>query len=571
MGLAISFHELNKILEEVQLQSRRIRHELRDASTALMAIHDSDILFGLVKDGMNQVILNQHIPILQGLYEAYRMLEQDLRKMINQARAHLNEVSENGIIMESSIDNISGGGFGFRGLSQYAQQQAEFEQEFRSIYRSIEDYIPMSMPSNETYEEQVEGLSLTLREVNARLHDFRFDTGLFRDFISQINTEINQLESTVDLPFSDDGRMAISGKLEFASAMQVLNVAATQAKWEKVNILLEDWYGKDPAEIFANLKRPLSEYEAWAWKIFSGGTEDFTPAERMAIGREQRNNGIFMIAAGAVLIVLTGGKAAPLIALTWGASKTVVIAGTVAGYTLGGASIAFGTAETLEGLDNKRLAQQGDIFTPSSNFLRDSVFNGNQELYEVFRNDVSAATMIANLTLISIPRMPHQGAERPQFNKNADPLRDALGPGRLSHPELWNKTINEVKARGVEVKFRKGGMAYSPSPSPGKPGQLIIDPNASIGALLHEYQHFLDDVALDFPGMIALFKTDTRIKLEFNAYMREIHFAENNGLRDTANKLFQNYIIERNELINHIWEKNGLLEHMQETISPFLE
>ena len=569
MGLAISFHELNEILEEVQLQSRRIRHELRDASTALMAIHGSDILSGRVKEAMNLVILNQHIPILQGLYEAYRMLEQELRRMIDQARAHLNEVSENGIIMESSIDNISGGGFGFQGLSQYARAQAEFEQEFRDIYRSIEDYIPMSMPSNETYEEQVEDLSLTLREVNARLHDFRFDTGLFRDFISQINTEINHLEATVDLPFSDDGRMAISGRLEFASAMEVLNVAATQAKWERVNILLKDWYGQDPAEIFANLKRPLSEYEAWAWKIFSGGSDDFTPAERMAIGRDQRNNGIFMIAAGAVLIVLTGGKAAPLIALTWGASKTVVIVGTVAGYTLGGASIAFGTAEALEGHDNMRLAQQGDIFTPSSNFLRDTVFNGNQELYEVFRNDVSAATMIANLTLISIPRMPHQGSARPQFNKNSDPLRDALGPGRESHPELWSKTLNDMKARGVEVKFRKGALAYSSALTPGKPGQLIIDPNASIGALLHEYQHFLDDAALNFPGMSVLFQTQNKIRMELNGYMREIHFAESLGLKDTANQLTQNYIIERNNAMRYLWERNGLWDYITEITSPF--
>ena len=47
-----------------------------------------------------------------------------------------------------------------------------------------------------------------------------------------------------------------------------------------------------------SMRRPLSEYEAWAWKIFSGDTDWLTPAERMAIGREQRNNGFWMIAGG---------------------------------------------------------------------------------------------------------------------------------------------------------------------------------------------------------------------------------------------------------------------------------
>jgi len=76
-----------------------------------------------------------------------------------------------------------------------------------------------------------------------------------------------------------------------------------------------------------------------------------------------------------------------------------------------------------------RLAEQGDIFSPTSNFLRDTLFNGNQELYDAFRNDVSAATMIANLTLISIPSV-NQGSSQVQNNTA---LKNELANNGIRH------------------------------------------------------------------------------------------------------------------------------------------
>ncbi|WP_342544040.1 hypothetical protein [Lysinibacillus sp. FSL W7-1291] len=93
-------------------------------------------------------------------------------------------------------------------------------------------------------------------------------------------------------------------------------------------------------------------------------------------------------------------------------------------------------------------------------------------------------------------------------------------------------------------------MAYSPSS--GKPGQLVIDENSSIGALIHEYTHYLDDKKQGFPGMSYHFQTKNRVKMELNAYMREVEFAEKIGRRDIANMLFENYIQERSLLTNHL-------------------
>ncbi|MGY5486907.1 hypothetical protein [Paenibacillus sp. ALE2] len=48
------------------------------------------------------------------------------------------------------------------------------------------------------------------------------------------------------------------------------------------------------------------------------------------------------------------------------------------------------------------------------------------------------------------------------------------------------------------------------------------------------------------------FQTINRVKMELNAYMREIKVAEDLGRNDIANMLFENYIQERKLLTSHL-------------------
>ena len=59
----------------------------------------------------------------------------------------------------------------------------------------------------------------------------------------------------------------------------------------------------------------------------------------------------------------------------------------------------------------------------------------------------------------------------------------------------------------------------------GRPGKLIIDPEASIGALRHEYRHMLDDFELQHPGMRIIADGDKFWELEFRGYMEELNLA----------------------------------------------
>lgn len=134
-------------------------------------------------------------------------------------------------------------------------------------------------------------------------------------------------------------------------------------------------------------------------------------------------------------------------------------------------------------------------------------------------------------TTATTPGRPHDG----QFHhSDRDPLRQH-GSAQQTHPQEWTDALAYARERGVEVIERPGTMAYGPSPSPGQPGQLIIDPDASVGALRHEMQHLLDDEAAGWPGMRAMFEDPERaFQMEVRAYQREIEYAESIGDFESA-------------------------------------
>ncbi|MFG2169484.1 WXG100 family type VII secretion target [Micromonospora chersina] len=125
------------------------------------------------------------------------------------------------------------------------------------------------------------------------------------------------------------------------------------------------------------------------------------------------------------------------------------------------------------------------------------------------------------------------------LHADADPL-GKWGPARLTHPAEWDAAIQEARDLGVEITFRPGALAYGPSPGPGSPGHLIIDPDASYGALLHEMQHLRDDHAAGWAGMRGWFEDPVvRYENEVRAYQREIDYATSISDHESVERLNQ--------------------------------
>ncbi len=96
----------------------------------------------------------------------------------------------------------------------------------------------------------------------------------------------------------------------------------------------------------------------------------------------------------------------------------------------------------------------------------------------------------------------------------------------------------DLEASGVEVVRRPGMLAYSPAR--GNPGRMILNTETSIGALRHEYQHFLDHREAGFPGFRPYYEKPAEFaRLEVRGYLREIQTARESGHTDLVPALIQ--------------------------------
>lgn len=133
------------------------------------------------------------------------------------------------------------------------------------------------------------------------------------------------------------------------------------------------------------------------------------------------------------------------------------------------------------------------------------------------------------------------------FRPDTDLLRRRLGPARLSHPEVYNAIIEELERTGVEIDFRKGQCAYSPAK--GQPGRIILDPDASLGALRHEFRHFLDVRDDGYPGLAYYYvHVDLFVRLEKRAYREEIVIARELGDRRLVRRILIQMVQRIDEL-----------------------
>lgn len=118
-----------------------------------------------------------------------------------------------------------------------------------------------------------------------------------------------------------------------------------------------------------------------------------------------------------------------------------------------------------------------------------------------------------------------------------DPMRDVLGSAEKSHPERLKEITEELRSKNVEIARRKGAMGYQPSPVPGKPGRIVMEPDASISAWEHEFKHCKDDEELGWAGLRVFSDTEKAVKFEADAYAVEVELAKQLGYNDIAEKL----------------------------------
>lgn len=142
--------------------------------------------------------------------------------------------------------------------------------------------------------------------------------------------------------------------------------------------------------------------------------------------------------------------------------------------------------------------------------------------------------------------------EKDMFHTKDDPIREILGSAEQSHPEKVKEMMEYLKSVHVDVIIRdeNESMGYQPGLSAGKPGQIVLNKQASISAWMHEVQHVKDDEEAGWSGMRVLYDNDERYRREKKAYDIEINFAKQLNLDDVVKQLLVLLDDERKRIYN---------------------
>jgi hypothetical protein len=139
-------------------------------------------------------------------------------------------------------------------------------------------------------------------------------------------------------------------------------------------------------------------------------------------------------------------------------------------------------------------------------------------------------------------------APRGPFRSDSDVLRGILGPARTSHPEEYASTLQRLRDAGVDIDPRPGNMSYSPRA--GGPGRLVLDPDASIGALRHEVRHFDDIAEGGYRSLGDYFQDlDEFWRIEYRGYFEEWDIARRLGDESAVARILEQMRARRHELL----------------------
>lgn len=128
------------------------------------------------------------------------------------------------------------------------------------------------------------------------------------------------------------------------------------------------------------------------------------------------------------------------------------------------------------------------------------------------------------------------------FWTRADPALDYFGPAEDDDPDLLAQIKEDLEASGVEIKVNSRGdrekIAYGPSSTAGKPGNMDVTEGMSLSAWLHEYEHFRQDRDLGFPPSVYYYADNAlRVSMEEGAYGVEIDRAATHGYNELVEQL----------------------------------
>ncbi len=227
------------------------------------------------------------------------------------------------------------------------------------------------------------------------------DTNGVLELHEQLDMELLQLISDIETQESNTVKA-----LENSTELLIKNLQTCIAKigtnWTDINHYESNSFYTDPdAYTLAGLSQMFYQQHQDYQEVYDQIWENEQGLKDAAEARETQGiwksiGGGVLVVTGVLCIVATGGAATPVV---------------VAGWGIGGGTIAFGVADSVEGAQDIYYGSMGDIDSTSINQLKDVIFQGNEDAYYMAENifafaasafiPISQASVAGNLTFRS--------------------------------------------------------------------------------------------------------------------------------------------------------------------------
>ena len=223
-----------------------------------------------------------------------------------------------------------------------------------SSVSSVSDLIYLKNPSIFNLKDTMDGLKRELNEFDQKIESYES---------SELTSVQGEMQGLID-----SLQTAIQGYLSNGT-----NIASYQPGAVAGNTNILDLYQRAMAgsEYVEEHKEEIELAAAEQEEAFAQMQADYEAAceAREAEGQAKMIQGGLAIVIGTIAIVGTAGMATPI----------VITAGVA-----GGSAIAYGASTSIEGAQDWYLGSIGDLETAAINPIRDTVFAGNQELYDLW-------------------------------------------------------------------------------------------------------------------------------------------------------------------------------------------
>ena len=238
-------------------------------------------------------------------------------------------------------------------VQQYLNDNAEISSDMESSLNSVSDIISLPVPSKETVDYDLNWMIQEIDTLDESIVDYEdlhsTDLDSLTDFIANLETFITYYQESIKPG-------------EYKSGDCANNMYAYQL-YESMQ-LSQEFLKNHEADIIAageNLQNVADQMKA---------DYDAAVQARIDQGRAEIIKGVGIAVIGGIAVVASAGAATPLVA------GALCVTGTcVFGY---------GMANAVEGGYDVYYGMNGDISSYAFNPLRDTLFLGNQEIYDIW-------------------------------------------------------------------------------------------------------------------------------------------------------------------------------------------